>query len=237
MLTTFRQKIGWVTWFAWVSLLAGVSNTAAALIQELLELNYPSYVPQRWHITFIIIAMLIVESLMNMYTFWVIPWIELLAGILHGVLFIIFVVVLVTLAPRHSANFVFFGRSTASGWDNSYVGWNLGLLTPTWSFVGALCLPETLCLRLTNFIGFDGAVHMSEEVRKAKQAVPRAMFWTNVINGCLAYAFTIVVLYTMGPLEPALNWTFPMRTCDISNPSVGAHRSSPATTTELDLPW
>jgi choline transport protein len=142
MLTTFRQKLGWVTWFAWVSLLAGVSNTAAATIQELLVVNYPTYVSQRWHITFIIIAMLIVESLMNMYTFWVIPWIELLAGILHGALFIIFVVVLVTLAPRHSTNYVFFGRSAASGWDNSYVSWNLGLLTPTWSFVGALRLSE-----------------------------------------------------------------------------------------------
>ena len=91
--------------------------------------------------------MLIIESLMNMYTFWVIPWIELLAGILHGVLFIIFVVVLVTLAPRHATSFVFFGRSTASGWNNSFVGWNLGLLTPTWSFVGALRVSESLCLK------------------------------------------------------------------------------------------
>lgn len=69
---------------------------------------------------------------------------------------------------------------------------------------------KTLHLRLTNFIGFDGAVHMSEEVRKAKEAVPRAMFLTNVINGCLAYAMTIVILYTMGPLEDALKWTFPI---------------------------
>jgi choline transport protein len=130
-------KSGWVTWFAWVSLLAGVANTTATMIQGLAGLNYPNYVPQRWHLTLIIFAMLIVESLMNMYMFWVIPWIELLAGVLHLVLFIIFVVVLVTLAPRHSANFVFSDRATASGWNNSFVSWNLGLLTPTWGFVGA----------------------------------------------------------------------------------------------------
>jgi choline transport protein len=107
------------------------------MIQGLAGLNYPNYVPQRWHLTLIIFAMLIVESLMNMYTFWVIPWIELLAGVLHLVLFIIFVVVLVTLAPRHSTSFVFSDGATASGWNNSFVSWNLGLLTPTWGFVGA----------------------------------------------------------------------------------------------------
>lgn len=106
------------------------------MIQGLAVLNYPTYVPERWHLTLIIFAMLIVEALMNMYTFWLIPWIELLAGVLHIVLFVIFVVVLVTLAPRHSAEFVFFDRSTSSGWTNSFVSWNLGLLTPTWGFVG-----------------------------------------------------------------------------------------------------
>jgi hypothetical protein len=73
---------------------------------------------------------------MNMYTWFLIPWIELLAGVLHIVLFIIFVVVLVTLAPRHSAEWVFLKENTASGWTNSFVAFNLGLMTPTWGFVG-----------------------------------------------------------------------------------------------------
>jgi len=46
---------------------------------------------------------------------------------------------------------------------------------------------------------------MSEEVRKAKRAVPRVMFWTNVINGVLTYIFVLVLLYCMGSLEDALN--------------------------------
>lgn len=127
---------GWVTWFAWVSLLAGVANTTAYMLQSLVIVNYPNYVAERWHLTLIIFALLIVEGLMNMYTFWLIPWIELMAGILHIVLFIIFVVVLVTLAPRHNAHFVFFEKSQASGWNNYFISWNIGLLTPTWGFVG-----------------------------------------------------------------------------------------------------
>ena len=77
------------------------------MIQGLVNLNFPDYQPERWHLTFIIFAMLIVEGLMNMYTFWLIPWVELLAGILHVVLFIVFVVVLVSMAPRHTPGWVF----------------------------------------------------------------------------------------------------------------------------------
>ena len=86
----------------------------------------------------IIFAMLIVQCLMNMYTFWLIPWIELTAGILHVLLFIVFAVVLTVMAPKHTANFVFFDKASTSGWSNSFVTWNLGLLTPAWGFVGKL---------------------------------------------------------------------------------------------------
>lgn len=73
---------------------------------------------------------------MNMYTWFLIPWLETLAGLLHIVLFVIFVVVLVTLAPRHSAEFVFTKSVSSSGWSNQFISFNMGLMTPTWGFVG-----------------------------------------------------------------------------------------------------
>ncbi|KAE8311552.1 amino acid permease [Aspergillus transmontanensis] len=184
---------GWVTWFAWVSLLAGVANTTATTIQGLAITNYPDYVPERWHLTLIIFAILIVEGLMNMYTFQLIPWIELLAGVLHVVLFIIFLVVFVALAPRHTPEYVFLTTQAQSGWNNPFVSWNIGLLTPTWGFVG-----------------FDGAVHMSEEVRRAREAVPRSMVWSVATNAILAYTIVICMLFTMGSVEDALNASFPI---------------------------
>ena len=57
-------------------------------------------------------------------------------------------------------------------------------------------------------VGFDGAVHMSEEVRKARHAVPRAMFWTIVLNGILAYAIVLVFLFCLGDLDAAINDNF-----------------------------
>lgn len=106
------------------------------MIQGLAIVNYPDYEPKRWHLTLIMFAMLIVEALMNMYTFWLIPWIELLAGVLHIIMFIIFLVVFAALAPRHTADYVFLTTESSSGWTDSFISWNIGLLTPTWGFVG-----------------------------------------------------------------------------------------------------
>jgi len=51
---------------------------------------------------------------------------------------------------------------------------------------------------------------MSEEVRKAKSAVPRAMFWSIFMNGVLGYAMVIVILVSMGPIEDALASSSPI---------------------------
>jgi amino acid transporter len=63
---------------------------------------------------------------------------------------------------------------------------------------------------VTDYLGFDGAVHMSEEVRRAKQAVPRSIFYTVVTNGILAYAMVVCMLFTMGSVEEAQKSSFPI---------------------------
>lgn len=84
---------GWVTWFAWVSALAGSTSSEANVLLGLVSTNYPDYVYRPWHLTLAIIAQLVVLGLVNMYAFRVIPWLELLAGVLHVVLWFFFIVV------------------------------------------------------------------------------------------------------------------------------------------------
>jgi choline transport protein len=134
---------GWLTWFSWVSMLAGLGNILALMVQALVIANYPDYVPKGWHVTLIIYALLLVQGLMNQYAFWSIPWIELLSGFFHIITWIIFVAVLLRYADKHSADFVFTSSSALSGWTNSYVSWNLGMLTATWAFVGTYFSPGT----------------------------------------------------------------------------------------------
>lgn len=51
---------------------------------------------------------------------------------------------------------------------------------------------------------------MSEEVRKARHAVPRAMFWSILMNGILAFAMTLVFLFCMGPVEDVMASAYPL---------------------------
>lgn len=51
---------------------------------------------------------------------------------------------------------------------------------------------------------------MSEEVRKAKSAVPRAMFWSIFLNGVLGYVMVMLILVSMGSVEDALSSTSPI---------------------------
>jgi choline transport protein len=127
---------GWLTWFSWISLLAGVVNVGANQITTLAAVAYPEYVAKSWHTILIMYATLIAMGLINMYTFWLIPWVELLAGLLHIALWIIFAAVLLTLTPKHSSNFVFMSTANASGWTDDFVSFNLGMVLITWGFVG-----------------------------------------------------------------------------------------------------
>ncbi|OCT45596.1 amino acid permease [Cladophialophora carrionii] len=188
------MQAGWVTWFAWVSALAGSSSGEAALLQALIAENVPGYDAKRWHLTLIMWALLISSGLINTYTFWLVPWLELASGIMHVLLFVVFMIVLLVLSPKSSTDFVWSSSSVLSGWDrSSFVAFNLGMLVPAWGF-----------------IGFDGVVHMSEEVRRAKHAVPRSMVLSIAINGTMAFAIVLVLLYCIGNVDDALDASYPI---------------------------
>jgi choline transport protein len=184
---------GWSTWFGYVSLLAGIANVTIILLEATIQLNHDDYTPGGWHTSVLVIAMCVLLGAINMFAFKLIPWVELVAGVLHVALFVVFVVVLAVMGTRHNAEFVFLESNTSSGWDDKFVSWNLGMLTCVWSFTS-----------------FDSAIHMAEETRQAKSAVPRAMFWSIFMNGILAFVMVIVILVAMGSVEDALNSSSPI---------------------------
>ncbi|KAI5456626.1 amino acid/polyamine transporter I [Mariannaea sp. PMI_226] len=189
-LATYVQ--GWSTWFGYISLLAGIANVTIILLESMIALNHTNYVAGGWHTSVLVIAMCVFQGLLNTYAFELIPWIELIAGVLHVALFVIFAVVLGVMGTRHSSSF-WLQTNISSGWDDTFIAWNLGMLTCVWSFTG-----------------FDSAIHMSEETRKAKSAVPRAMFWSIFLNGCLGFVMVNVILSAMGSVDDALASSSPI---------------------------
>lgn len=98
-----------------------------------------------------------------MYAFWLIPWIELIAGLLHVILWIVYAVVLLTLAPRHSTRFVFLEKANASGWTSDFVSFNLGIILLSWGFVGYDAMAHISEVGVFSFFHetffFHGSIH------------------------------------------------------------------------------
>lgn len=51
------------------------------------------------------------------------------------------------------------------------------------------------------FLGADGAIHMSEEVKDARRNVPNALMASVTINGVLGIGMCIAILFTLGSLD------------------------------------
>ena len=63
---------------------------------------------------------------------------EITAGVLHLVLFVVFIAILIIFGPRNSNEFVFKTLTwELSGWNNKGVSWGLGLLGLTFSTSGS----------------------------------------------------------------------------------------------------
>ncbi|KAI0016394.1 amino acid/polyamine transporter I [Xylariomycetidae sp. FL0641] len=188
--TTWIQ--GWMTWFGYVSLLASSANYTSLLLESLIASIYHDYSPGSWHTTALVIGMVIIITLLNTYCFRAVPYLELLWGILHLTLFVVFIVVMTVMGTRNDSS-IFLEKSVTSGWRDNYgLAWNVGSLSGIWLFTG-----------------FDSVIHMSEETRAAKEAVPRAMFWSIVTNGLMGLAMLIAYLIAMGPLEEVQGYKFP----------------------------
>ncbi|KAJ9613138.1 hypothetical protein H2200_003079 [Cladophialophora chaetospira] len=173
---------GWITVFAWIAVCAQVCFLEGTVLQGLIILNDDTYVPKQWHGTLLAWAILVLPLLCNIFARKVLAPLEILGGILHIALFVVFVAVLVSLSPRSSADFVFTGTITnLSGYSNGGVSWCIGLLA------GAFPLA-----------GFDGVLHMSAEVKNAPLRVPQSMVLSVLINGILAFGIIITILFTIG---------------------------------------
>lgn len=108
------------------------------MITSLAIFNNENYVPERWHTSLIMIAIMIVPFTFNLWFRKLLDAFEMTGGILHICLFIVVIVVLIVFGPRSDPNFVFKTLIwEESGWNNKGVSWGLGLLSMTFSVTGA----------------------------------------------------------------------------------------------------
>lgn len=136
---------GWITVFAWMAVCAQVCFLEGTIIQGLILLNDNSYIPQPFHGTLLAWAILALPLFCNIFARKILAPLEIIGGVLHIALFVVFIVVLVVFSPRSTSSFVFTTTTTGlSGWSSPGIQWCVGLLS------GAFPLAA-----------FDGVLHMS----------------------------------------------------------------------------
>ncbi|GKU10341.1 unnamed protein product [Fusarium langsethiae] len=187
----FRKPAGWVTgWISIGGLIALTSSPAflgGLMTQGLITLNSDSYIGTRWQGMLLYWTFVFYAAAMNVWGHRALPTANLISGVLHGLFFLVTLIVLAAMSKKNTAHFVFAEAQNETGWSSSGVAWFVGMISSVYPL-----------------LGYDAACHLAEELPHASRNVPIAIIGSISINGILGLAFTLVLLFSSGPLENLL---------------------------------
>ncbi|KAK3068996.1 hypothetical protein LTR53_013018, partial [Teratosphaeriaceae sp. CCFEE 6253] len=180
--------VGWLTMMGWQVYLAGICFMVGSVLQGLIVLNnLDTYVFQSWHGTLLTIAVILFVSLFNTLLASRLPLIEGVLLILHVAGLFAIIIPLWVMAPRGNVHDTLFKFTTTGGWPNLGLASLIGMANP----IGVL-------------VGYDCAVHMSEEVKDAGIVIPRALIWAVVPNGIMALIMGTTLVFCIGNIDDVL---------------------------------
>ncbi|KAF2083729.1 putative amino acid transporter [Saccharata proteae CBS 121410] len=179
---------GWLATLTWQTGVALCSYVVGDLAQGVIWLASPDYVPERWHSTLLIIASIFCCAMCNIFGLKQLHTAEPLFAALHFIAFIIFVTVVLALAPKHSAHYVFLELS-----DNG----------AGWPSIGPAVLVGQLSA-IGTIIASDCVAHLSEEISDAAVNVPKAMVASFLLNIPLTFGVLLTFLFCVGDIQEAI---------------------------------
>jgi amino acid transporter len=144
-------------------------------------------VPERWHLTLLIIAVASFSIIFNTLLARKLPLLEGIVLVLHIFGFFAIFITMWVLGPRSKASHVFGSFQDNAGWGNIGLSCLVGQLAPIFSLLGA-----------------DAAAHLSEELRDASKILPRAMISNAIVNGSLGLAMLVTFCFCLGDAESVL---------------------------------
>lgn len=125
-----------MTIVAWQAAIASGAFLAGTIIQGLLVLNYPHYVPHAWQGTLLIWACIFVAIFINTLLSNILPFIEGFLLLVHILGFVAIFIILVYMAPHDSAHDVFTEFFNGGNWRTQGLSTMVGLIGLVFAFVG-----------------------------------------------------------------------------------------------------
>ena len=127
----------------WQGAIVGLSFVAGTIVQGLITLNNPSYEPQQWHGTLLVIAAVAIAIGINVFLSKTLPIAEIPILTLHVLGLFAIIIPLLVMAPKNDAKTALLTVTNSGGWHTTGTSFMIGLLTA-----------------LGSMMGFDCAIHM-----------------------------------------------------------------------------
>jgi choline transport protein len=127
----------------WQAAVASGAYFTGTLVQGLLILTQPTYVPEAWHGTLLSWATLTFAVMINVLAGWLLPKFEGLLLILHIVGFFGIMIPLLTLGPKGDPKTVFTTFMNLGEWPTQGLSFCIGIMGSAVAFIGG-----------------DGAIHV-----------------------------------------------------------------------------
>lgn len=108
--------LGWLTLAGWQAAVASAAFLCGALIQGLLVLTQPTYVPENWHTTLLYWAVIAFCVFINVAAGWLLPKFEGSLLVLHLLGFFGVLIPLLILGPKGNSKDVFTTFANMGGW-------------------------------------------------------------------------------------------------------------------------
>ncbi|KAH8665012.1 amino acid transporter-like protein [Tricladium varicosporioides] len=179
---------GWMSTLGWLASVSSSVFVLTTLVQAIVQVANAKFSFPAWQYTLIMLAFLIITIGFNTWGAKILPMLETISLFGHLIGFLVTIITILSLAPKNSAKQVFTEVVNNSGWEN----------------MGASLLIAQVSVLYCN-LGSDSAVHISEEVENASINVPRAMWWSFILNVVMGIAMLLTMLFCIGNLDIAIN--------------------------------
>lgn len=149
---------GWITVCGWQGFVASGGYLTGTMIQGLIALTVPSYVPKGWQGTLLYWATIAFAVFINTIVGSLLPKFEGFILILHILGFFAILIPLVILGPHDTASDVFTTWLNEGGWSTQTLSFFVGLLGNVFAFLGmsSLALFLQFYLLVVNITVTDG---------------------------------------------------------------------------------
>lgn len=180
----------WAVLVGYVFLAVAGQLITSSIILAMINLTFPSYEIEAWHVSVCIIAASafafvvasVASKLVSRLNLFAFSWST------GGLLVVALTLLVQSRGKYNTVEFALVDIANTSGWANNFVPWVLGLSQAALSTT-ALDLP----------------VHFSEEMADPSRQVPLAIFGGFGASVVVTLAYAFVLVFTLPPLEDIIN--------------------------------